>query len=87
MTTIQAFLIRCDGYRHGRGISQSYLSRLLFDDGKVIDGLRSSACDVTTRRLQRAEVLLGEFERALSVAISSSDAVSVSAASHPPPAA
>jgi hypothetical protein len=65
MTTIDAFLSRCRSYRSRRGISTSYLSRLLFDDGKVLDALDGGA-DVTTRRLSRAETLLGEFERALS---------------------
>lgn len=64
MTTIASFLSRCDAYRLEREISGSYLSRLLFDDGKVLEALADGA-DVTVRRLTRAETLLGEFERAL----------------------
>lgn len=63
-TTIQRFVARCDAYSASRRIKASYLSRLLFDDGKVIEALRAGS-DVTVRRLERAEILLGEFERAL----------------------
>lgn len=64
MTTIADFVERCRAYQARRGISGSYLSRLLFDDGKVLDALASGS-DITIRRFARAEVLLGEFERAL----------------------
>ena len=64
MTTVADFVERCRAYQAQRGISGSYLSRLIFDDGKVLDALAGGA-DITIRRLARAEVLLGEFERAL----------------------
>lgn len=65
MNTISRFVDRCEAYRASRRITLSYLSRLLFNDGKVIASLRDGSADVTTRRLLRAESLLGEFERAL----------------------
>ena len=64
MTTIDRFVSRCADYRRARCISETYLSRLLFDDGKVIGSLRDGA-DITVRRLSRADIVLGELERAL----------------------
>lgn len=65
MTTTEAFLMRCDDYRERRGIALSYLSRILFDDGKTLEALRSGHAGLTVRRLARAETILREFERAL----------------------
>lgn len=65
MTTTASFVQRCETYRARRGISRSYLSRLLFNDGKTLEGLRTGAADVTVRRLDRAATVLGELERAL----------------------
>ncbi|MDZ4321123.1 MAG: hypothetical protein U1A07_20175 [Phenylobacterium sp.] len=40
MTTLKSFLDRCERYRERRDIAESYLSRLLFNDGKVVGALR-----------------------------------------------
>lgn len=64
MTTIESLLKRCDAYRARRGISDSYLSRLLFDDGKIIGALRRGS-DMTSRRLERAHAELARLESAL----------------------
>lgn len=65
MKPIYRFIERCDAYAERRGISRSYMSRLLFDDGKVLDAIAKGTADITHRRLQRARATLGEFERAL----------------------
>jgi hypothetical protein len=65
MTTIDRFLVRCDAYRGRRGITTSYLSRILFDDGKTLDSLRAGTAGLTVKRLARASIVLGEFERAI----------------------
>jgi hypothetical protein len=64
MTTLLAvFLGRCETYRLARGISRSYLSRLLFDDGKILGRLTDRGADISVRRLANAEDKLSGFER------------------------
>lgn len=64
MTTLKTFLDRCDRYRGQRGISESYLSRLLFNDGKVVGALRGGG-NITLSRLDRAQAELLRLEREL----------------------
>lgn len=64
MTTLKSFLDRCDRYRERRDITESYLSRLLFNDGKVVGALRRGG-NITLLRLDRAKVELQRLEREL----------------------
>lgn len=61
MTTLNDFLQRCEGYRKRRRISPSYLSRLLFNDGKVIGALNRGG-NITLARLARADAELQRLE-------------------------
>ncbi len=68
MTTTAAFLDRVDAARGLLGHSDSYLSRLIFDDGKVVGRLRAGSGSVTIARLERADLALGELLKARSTA-------------------
>jgi len=58
MTTIAAFIDRIDMALPALGHSESYLSRLIFDDGKVIGRLRAGTSGVTVARLEKASAAL-----------------------------
>jgi hypothetical protein len=61
MTTIADFIAEADRARAKLGHSESYLSRLVFDDGKVLGRLRSGAASVTVARLDKARSTLGKL--------------------------
>ncbi|WP_313044858.1 hypothetical protein [Brevundimonas sp.] len=58
MTTTSNFLAKVDAAQAVLGHTDSYLSRLIFDDGKVVARLRSGTGSVTIARLEKATAAL-----------------------------
>ena len=61
MTTLNEFMAQVDAALAVLGHSESYLSRLVFDDGKVIGRLRTGVSGVTVARLDRAKLALTQL--------------------------
>lgn len=61
MTTLDDFIAQVDAALAVLGHSESYLSRLVFDDGKVIGRLRAGVSGVTVARLERARSSLAQL--------------------------
>lgn len=61
MTTLDDFIAQVDASLAVLGHSESYLSRLVFDDGKVIGRLRAGLSGVTVARLDRAKLALAHL--------------------------
>lgn len=67
MTSLEAFLARCDAVAARMGITRSALSNRLLFDSRRLD-LIEQGKDIGVRRLARAEETLAEMEIAAAVA-------------------
>lgn len=52
--TIPEFIERCEAYRASHGVSQTWLSKRLFDDTFRLKSLADGKSDVGVKRLARA---------------------------------
>ena len=60
--SISDFITRCDRYCEAASVSQTWLSKKLFDDTYRLAELRAGGSDVGVKRLERALRDLAELE-------------------------